>query len=302
MDNNDSNKHKNKSKNTEPLEVLLARMEQSFVHDLETKPAQPLPMLPEDMSAILNSLARSPTFAPLERGQKEILDKEILPTQGDVVIKYSGLRLSESDLDVYLIAIKMYSGVTPGESVEISTKGFLKALNRNGGKSDRIWLKETLQRLGTGVTLEISSSKGLRSYFGPLLVTVVIEEERQHISFSIPQDFLRFFSLEPWSQISLTKRFSLKGSGSQLAKWLHTYLVTHRRPYPMKLETYQKLSGSKIKQVRNYKIQMVKALNLLKDNHLIHEWSINDDNLVYVWRRKEDLQQPFLAFDSTDVE
>jgi len=72
--------------------------------------------------------------------------------------------------------------------------------------------------------------------------------------------------------------------GKDLARWLHLYLVGHAAPFPVKVAKLRQLSGSRTKELKNFRGKLRLALKDLKDAGIIDDWMIDKNDLVHVAR------------------
>jgi hypothetical protein len=228
------------------LEEYLAQLQQN----IETIPPDPFPQWGEGMSAILNALARSATFAPIEKGTRTTIVNYAVPSQAGYEIVLAGEQLDEGDRDVYLSLTRLYMGVTPGNSCAVSIRTLLGSI-RSYGKPNREWLFDSLRRLADiKIDIKFDTSRFSGFYKGYIFSILAISEKDDNSSggsivFSIPPEFVRIFmQSKDYTKIPLTKRLALKGPGSQLAKWLHSYIYSHKAPFPIKVETIKNLSSA----------------------------------------------------------
>jgi hypothetical protein len=263
-------------------------------------PPNPLPEFGEGMSAILNALARSATFAPMEKGSRTRVEGVTIPSQTGYEITFSGERLDESDRDVYLKAIQLYQGINPGSPCLVSLRSFLKGIERPYGKSEREWLIASLKRLSdVRLQIKIQTSHIKGTYGGGILtflaVTARENENDGVISFSVPPQFIDvFIRTRDYTKISMEKRLALKGPGSQRAKWLHSILYSHKGPLCRKLKKlYEESNAHGV--LRNFKVSLKQGLILLKKNGDIVDWKIISnkvgEDIVYAWKTKEEINQ-----------
>ena len=68
-----------------------------------------------------------------------------------------------------------------------------------------------------------------------------------------------------------------------IASKLFGYWASHRKPYPVKIETLLKLCGSGMR-TKHFKAELKKALDLLKEVGFLETWEFKDE-LVVVTRR-----------------
>lgn len=273
-------------------------------------PPEPLPEWGEGMSAILNALARSATFLPLEKGKRETLINQQIPSQSNYKIIFTGEQMDEADRDVYLSLTRYYTGITPGSSCSIPTKTLLTSVRPKGyGGRNREWLYSVLQRLGK-IHLHISfQTPRYQGFYSGNIFNILAISDREHeenglISFSIPPDFVRIFLVsQDYTKIPMEKRLALQGPGSQRAKWLHSMIYSHKGPYQRRLQgLYEDSSGKGA--LRNFKVSLKKALDVLLKNGDIVKWEIepnkNGEDIVRIWKTDEELSQLFFPFITED--
>jgi hypothetical protein len=278
----------------EPLEDYLKRLSNEALK----MPPDPYPQWGEGMSAIMNALARSAAFSPVPKGGRDEFIKEKIASQGGYNITLTGERLDEADRDIYLSITKLYSGITPGLSCSVHTKTLLNSIKRSYGSPNREWLFNALRRLGRlQIEIDFKTPRISGFYVGNIFNIIAIadndDEEKGMISFSIPPEFIKYF-WKDYTKIPMEKRLALKGPGSQLAKWLHSYIHSHRNPFPVKVETLKDLSGSKVNLLNTFRAQLKQSLKLLVENKDILSWEIDaSTDIVRINRDNADRQQSY---------
>jgi len=253
--------------------------------------AEVMPVWDDDKRAITNSIARSAIFAVVERGQRIIFTGQRVPSPSNYEITVTGEQLDEADRDVYLQAIHYFRGCRPNEEVRINPRDFLLALGRRDGLESRRWLWRSVRKIAKTL-LEIAIIQDGRKFeFVGSLLTIVSEEANGvpvEIRMGLPLDALRLYNTDGRTLLSMTRRLSLKGPGSQLAKSLQAKIYSHREPFPMKLETLMQQCGSKCKRTHDFRKKLIVALKLLRQNRDIEEYEISKTGLVKVWRKVRD--------------
>ena len=248
-----------------------------------------LPLWPEAKRAAPNAVLRAALFAAIQgKGRQYMLRKELIATQDGVTIRYTGGQLDQADLDVWEQALHLARTQVLGMKCHFTEKGFLKALGRQTGKSDREWLRYAFARL-TATAVEISD--GRRTYGGNLM-NFYRDEDTGRTALEINPKLARFFGRSQWTQIDWGQRQQLRGK--PLALWLHGFYASHAAPYPLTVAYLHKLSGSQTKQVWKFKQNLTKALRDLQDAGAIKAFEIRDD-LVHVWTIPSPSQQKHLA-------
>ena len=248
-----------------------------------------LPLWPEAKRGAPNAVLRAALFAAIQgKGRQYMLRKELIATQDGVTIRYTGGQLDQADLDVWEQVLHLARTQALGMKCHFTEKGFLKALGRQTGKSDREWLRYAFARL-TATAVEISD--GRRTYGGNLM-NFYRDEDTGRTALEINPKLARFFGRSQWTQIDWAQRQQLRGK--PLALWLHGFYATHAAPYPLTVAYLHKLSGSQTKRLRKFKENLTQALRDLEALGAIEAFEIAGD-LVRVRTVPSPSQQKHLA-------
>lgn len=254
---------------------------------------EPLTSLPNWPSAIRgtpNACLRGALFAGIQ-GKERIAYKKrtLLAVVDGIEVRYLGIQLNQSDLDVWMQIVHLSRQQLPGFSVTYSAHALLTALGRGSGKSQHEWLKESMARLG-GAFVEITfhgrdafGEKGFLRYYR--------DELTQRYVVELTQSMLCLFE-EGYTYIEFEQRQKLRKQ--PLVLWLHGFLSSHAAPFPMKIATIHRLSGSGSKTLRDFKYRLVKALEALVNIGTLASFEFADD-IVKIKRQPTPSQQRFLG-------
>ena len=234
-----------------------------------------LPSCPDEKKPVPNAILRSSLFSVIEKGARAYEKRVLKAAVNGVTVKFTGLQLDQSDLDVWLGCLHLLKEVPAGTSVNFSMKGFLKLLGKNAGKSDKEWLRDSLTRL-SACLIEIGNGKLF--YSGHLINEFYRDEVNCEYSITLNPKILSFFSNNSWTGLDFEKRKELKGKA--VAKWLHGFYSTHSTPHPYKVETLKDLCGSKA-ELKGFRRILKKSL---MDVSTITGWTywIDESDLVNV--------------------
>lgn len=247
-----------------------------------------LPLWPEATRGTPNSFLRGALFAAIQGKEREYFKGKILATREGIKIRYTGMQLDQSDLDVWEQAAELARSHPLGNVCHFTVHGFLKALGRNTGNKDHEWLKDVLRRL-TASCVEITH--GRYTYGGSLLEFVHDEKEKTYI-LSLNPKILSIYKAG-WTAIDWGIRQKLRRK--PLALWLHGYLSGDAENYDTKIETLHRLSGSKTKELWKFK-QNLK--NALADIETATEGQIKatiDGDMVHFERQRSATQARHIA-------
>ena len=248
-----------------------------------------LPLWPETKRGAPNAVLRGALFAAIQgKTRQSGLSEQLIATQEGVTIRYTGAQLDQADLDVWEQALHLVRTQALGTECHFTEKGFLKALGRQTGKSDRTWLRSAISRL-TVATVEISNG---RVTYGGSLVSFSRDEDTGHTVLEINPKLARFFSPTQWTQLDWEQRQQLRGK--PLALWLHGFYASHAAPHPLRVAYLHKLSGSQTKQLKHFKQNLTQALWDLEAVGAIQAFEIRDE-LVHVRTVPSQSQQKHLA-------
>ncbi|NOT13733.1 MAG: TrfA family protein [Methylococcaceae bacterium] len=234
-----------------------------------------LPLWPEPARGIPNPVLRGALFAAVQGKYRAVFQRELLACQKGLQIRFTGIQLDQSDLDVWEQALHLARLHPLGTRCEFSVHGFLKALGRKTGKSEHEWLKNSFARL-MGCGVELTNQQERKTYGGSLLEFMRDDDSGRYVVIFNPR-ILTFYE-GGWTAIDWQDRQLLRGK--PLALWLHGYLATHAKPYPIKIETLRSFSGSSNKEIRCFKRKLIAALNELKKIEFILGFDFEGDNVI----------------------
>ena len=234
-----------------------------------------LPLWPEPARGIPNPVLRGALFAAVQGKNRAVFQRELLACQKGLQIRFTGIQLDQSDLDVWEQALHLARLHPLGTRCEFSVYGFLKALGRKTGKSEHEWLKNSFARL-MGCGVELTNQQERKTYGGSLLEFMRDEDSGRYVVIFNPK-ILTFYE-GGWTAIDWQERQLLRGK--PLALWLHGYLATHAKPYPVKIETIRSFSGSSNKELRDFKRKLIVALSELKNIGFIMGFDFEGDTVI----------------------
>jgi hypothetical protein len=218
---------------------------------------------------------RGALFAAVQGKNRAVFQRELLACQKGLQIRFTGIQLDQSDLDVWEQALHLARHHPLGSRCEFSAYGFLKALGRKTGKSEHEWLKNAFARL-MGCGVELTNQQERKTYGGSLLEFLRDDDSGRYVVIFNPKILTLYEG--GWTAIDWQARQLLRGK--PLALWLHGYLASHAKPYPIKIETLRAFSGSNNKAVRFFKRKLIAALNELKEIQFIRDYAFEDENVI----------------------
>ena len=239
------------------------------------EPLEVIPSWPTSIRGTPNACLRSALFAGIQGNERIAYKKRTLLAAVDgIEVRYLGVQLNQSDLDVWMHIVHLSRQQLPGFNVTFSAHAMLTALGRSTGKSQHEWLKESMARLG-GAFVEMTFNG--RDTFGEKGFLRYHRDERtQRYVVELTESMLRLFE-DGYTYIEFAQRQKLRKH--PLALWLHGFLSSHAAPYPLKITTIHRLSGSSAKTLRDFKYRLRKALDALVAIGTLESFEVEEDSV-----------------------
>ena len=245
-------------------------------------PVVRLPLWPAELRTCPSCVLRSALFGVVQRGRRKALEGEILATWEGVTIRYTGWRLDQGDLDVWLAALHLAREHHLGVRVPVTINAMLRTMGRSTAGSFHEWLKGVIRRL-TACAVEITV--GRKTFGGPLIEGFERDEATgEHVLYLSPR-LADLFEDGDYTRIEWEIRRSL---GMDLAKWLHGYIASHRattqNPHRLGLKRLRELCGSETDELRKFRQQVRDAMQELQAAGVVTAWRITPGDALEVVR------------------
>lgn len=263
-------------KREQKAETLPAKAEQRAEKKGELIP---FPIFPEKARAVINILARSSLFAAIQGKDRQLVECKKIETDGGNKLFFSGRELNQEDHDTLLQLIKMACHQPFGQYVTVPAHAILTEIGRKTGGEQHRQLAEQIGRLTRG-SVEIDTPRV--RYIGHLIDDAAQDKTKRFWVYRINPLLAECYARDAYTLIDWEGRKKLQGKA--LARWLQAYLITHAEPFPVKVATLWRLSGSKAKDLFEFRRALKKALDDLKGNGDIKTWTIDARDLVHVDR------------------
>lgn len=239
----------------------------------------PFPVFPDSSRAVVNILARSSLFSAIQGKDRQLVWNKKIAGDGGNEMLWSGQELNQDDHDTLLQLVKMASHQPFGTYVTVPAHAILTGLERGTGGRQHKQLAGEIDRMTKG-SVEIDTPK-IR-YIGHLIDDAAQDKTKRYWVYRINPLLAACYARDAYTLMDWGGRKTLQGK--DLARWLQAYFVTHAEPYPVKVETLWRLSGSKAKNLFHFRLRLRKALDDLKGNGDISAWEIDAGDLVHVTR------------------
>jgi len=226
----------------------------------------------DETRAAPNALLRGALFSATQGRSKWFYERELIATLDNYEIRYTGLQLTQLDLNLWETILHMSRNNPLGHEASFSIYDILKRMGRGRSVRDYDRLKRSLARLRSA-DVEVTI-KGKKTYFGALCgIAGELDEKTDSYKFKFSEGLICLFD-NGWSKLDYQHRRALRDK--PLALWLQGLFSSHARPYPIKVETIHRLCGSDTKEIRYFKARLTKALEELVSVGCLTDFSIKD--------------------------
>ena len=252
-----------------------------------------LPDWPETTHGVPNICLRSALFRVIRRGRREAVKREIIASIAGLHIRYTGWQLDQGDFDVLAQAFHLQSRQRHMEKIFeeyliFEIKSFLRSIGRQTGKVGREWLKDCFRRLtATAIEMDIETchtrTNERLTYAGSLIDEFIYQESEQTYFLKLNPKLSVLFAAG-MTQLQWHQRLCLQTS---LAKWLHGFYASHKKPYSIKVATLKHLCGSDCKRLVDFRRSLRAAMDELVHVKAILDWQIDAQDKVHVKNPEE---------------
>jgi len=228
-----------------------------------------------------NLVLRSSLFAVIKKGNRKGVTRLLIASDGNTDIKFTGHRLDQADLDVWLHCLWL-SRDCLGKTVTVKIAEFLRGIGRSHGTRSNEWLRDSLARLAfAGVTIAKSNSHECMVQERMLEFYSDDASGEPNVSISVSAAWAALFGVDSWTALTLTNRQRLVGK--PLAQWIAGFYSTHARPIPLKISKLQNLCGSE-SSPKEFRKSLASALQSCVDAGALSRFKFMEDGLLAVFR------------------
>jgi hypothetical protein len=262
---------------------LMAVLER-FRDEIEAAPKS-LPEWTATKGASPNEIVRSALFTARNRNKRRVYLKqaEIMVTGGGSLL-YLGEELRQDDELVWMRLLQLAKGQPLGDSIFFTPYSFLKSIGWQVNSRGYQRIRDCLLRM-KATAVQITSNRLHQTVVTSLIDYIAMWDPEKHTPLAqwevrLSKVMSLLFADSAFTLINLEQRKTLPDG---IATKLHSYWSSHREPYPVKVETLQKLCASN-SELRFFRRELKKALKALVDVGFLETWGIESD-LVAVIRR-----------------
>lgn len=224
-----------------------------------------------------NEIVRSALFNARNRNiARQYLKDVDISVVGDGKITYRGEELRQDDCTVMLHMIHLAKGLAIGEVINFTAYSFCKAVKWPIGNRSYERLRASIRRMqATSLTIE---STRLGSAVSISLIPYFEWKDAGGIFkryfVSLAPDLVTLFGDVHYTRIDWAQRLELPDG---VATWLHTYIASHKTPFPIDLNRIKNGSGIGEMQQKELRRLIKIALTKLVDVGFLKSWEVVDD-------------------------
>lgn len=229
-----------------------------------------LPFWPAEVRGLPNAFARSALFnvANARKGERHNFKRKEIATVKGATISYTGEELRQDDEDVFLQILHVARTQELGTEVRFTAYALLTELGWTKNSASYKRLVDCLDRLkASSVAVTVELANGRENYSGSLIRSFRWREQNgeaplREWTVLLEREIIALFNPASYSRLDWKLRLQLP----PLAKWLHSFYITHQKPYPYKVATLHQLTGSEIADLRKFRYKLKQHLELLVEH------------------------------------
>lgn len=243
-----------------------------------------LPRWSDSVRGAPNTILRSCLFGVIAKGDRRYLEQESIYAPKNITMRYTGPQLDQGDLDVWLAVLHLTRTQPIGQECNITSYELLQLLRLTDTGGNRKTLKSRLSRLNT---CALDAQAGPLIHYEGSLINEIFCDEQSHLIIRLSPSLRKMFAKDQYTQIHWGVRQAL--NGHFLAQWLHGFYSSHAAPFPLRVETLHKMSGSKTTNMSKFRQLLHKALSALSRASLDHRQPFRyciEGNLVKIEKNR----------------
>jgi hypothetical protein len=239
-----------------------------------------LPWWDNHSRAVPNGILRSALFGVLKKGPRRFVKEKEICANKDLSIKYTGEQLDQADLDVWEQCLHVFRNRDLDEKIEFTANSFLTEMGRGNSKHQYETLISSLKRLKTAC---FSFETETEEYYGNFINDIRRNKINKKFVLTFNKKIALLFGQKKYTKIDHEMRKKI--GNSPITLWLFRFYSSHKRPFPMYVETIQKRCGSE-DSLKSFKYNLKKALEKLS---MLTGWTcwIDKSGKVYVQKTKQ---------------
>lgn len=243
----------------------------------------------DDLRAIPNDFVRCALFRAVQRTKQvdeTMHNKSQIASFSDTIIRYTGPELTQFDCNVFMAILHLLRAQKSNRRIETSLYHIvvhLLGLSRNAKIYNEV--KNSAERMrASAIHIEKTGANGKKMFWtGGLIDEFAYDENTDKLVILVSSRIAKLFEPGRFTTVDHTVRRSL--SRHSLSMWLQLYLCSHRRPYPIKIETLRNLSGHSEMPMFRFRALLSRSVEKLVESYEKHgvecEYALDKNKLFF---------------------
>ncbi len=206
-----------------------------------------LPQWGDHSRGIPNVLLGSGLFAAVSPNQRRYLKSELIATDGDIEIRFTGMQLDQTDRSLWETLVHIARHTPMGGKFYFKPAQVLPYLNLSKGGEQFEWLKSALERM---VACSVSISFDGKISYSSNLLKVWTNEITGERAVILDKELFTLYN-HGWSEINWRQRNALRRK--PLALWLQGYYSCPSTPTEVTVEDIHQRCGSNAKSMSSFR-------------------------------------------------
>jgi hypothetical protein len=254
-----------------------------------------LPIWPQNLRGLPNAFARSALFnvANARKGERANLKRRAIAALKGITITYTGEELRQDDEDVFLQILHIARMHPLGTVVQFTANSMIQELGWSRGGASWKRLVDCLDRLkASAVAVTVETRPDARqNYTGSLIRSFRWKEDSRDSPLRqwevlLEKEIISLFGPATYSRLDWKLRLKLP----PLAKWLHSFYITHQQPFPYSVAKLHELCGSEVTELRKFRYKLRIELERLVDRGFFHSARIDARSDTVIVERHRAIQ------------
>lgn len=265
---------------------------------MQQQQPEQLPIWPQTQRGLPNSFSRSALFTVgnIRTGKRLNLKRHQIAALAGISITYTGEELFQDDEDVLLQILHLARLQPIATEVTFKASAMIAELgwSRNAKSIER--LADCIERMkASSLSVTVESPTARENFSGSLIRAFRWREEGSNETMRqwtilLEKEIVGLFNPKTYTRLDWNTRLKLP----PLAKWLHSFYHSHAEPFPFKVETLHKLTGSKIAELFKFRYKLREALDILVEAGFLESAYIEPRTDLVVVRRGRNMDSKAL--------
>jgi hypothetical protein len=233
-----------------------------------------LPEWGEKNRGVPNAILKSALFAAISPNNRKQMKRELVLEEYGFEIRFTGLQLDQSDLDLWETMVHISRHTPKGEKFYFKPHQVLAHMGRSQGGEQFTWLTDALDRM---VACSVNVTIGGKFTYSSNMLTVWTDEHTGERAVILDEGIFSLYS-QGWSEINWAQRDALRKK--PLALWLHGWYSSQACPETITVEQIYQRCGSNAKSKTSFKACVKQALAELVEVGTLQDFAISRDGKV----------------------